>query len=82
MGGGVLIKVQNFRVGQGGDHRSPWEVKMRDGIGHKLAEILQEQTIGGHGRWSPDEGTTFLSMPRWRPWEHIGGGDEGWAQTN
>ena len=47
---------------------------MRDG--HKQTEISVVETIGGHGRWSPDEGTDFLSIPRWRPSEPMGGGDE------
>ena len=47
---------------------------MRDG--HKQTEISVGETIGGHGRWSPDEGTDFLSIPRWRPSEPMGGGDE------
>ena len=32
---------------------------MRDG--HKQTEISVVETIGGHGRWSTDEGTGFLS---------------------
>ena len=28
---------------------------------HKQTEISVVETIGGHGRWSPDEGTGFLS---------------------
>jgi hypothetical protein len=35
----------------------------------KQTEILEVETIGGHERWSLDEGTGFLSMPRWSPWE-------------
>jgi hypothetical protein len=35
--------------------------------GHKQTEISVVETIGGHGRWSPDECPEFLSMPRWRP---------------
>jgi hypothetical protein len=53
---------------------------MRDG--HKLTEISAVETIGGHMRWSPDEDTEFLSMPRWRPEEPMGGGDERWAQAH
>ena len=62
-----------------GDHGSPWEVEMRHG--HKQTEISVVETIGGHGRWSPDEGTGFLSRPRWRPKEPMGCGDERWAQA-
>ena len=25
------------------------------------------ETMGGHGRWSAEEGTVFQSMQRWRP---------------
>jgi hypothetical protein len=32
---------------------------MRDG--HKQTEISVVETIGGHGRWRPGEGTEFLS---------------------
>jgi hypothetical protein len=53
------MKAQSFWVCQGGDHRSPWEVEMRDW--HKQTEISVVETIGGHGRWSLDEGTEFLS---------------------
>ena len=58
----MLRKAQCFRVCKGGDHRSPGEVDMRDG--DKLTEISVVETIGGHGRWSPDEGPEFLSKPR------------------
>ena len=81
MGGGVLMKALGFWVGQGGDHRSPWEVEMRDG--HKQTEISVVETIGGHGRWSTDEGTGFLSKLTIKNWSiaiiyhssSMGGGD-------
>jgi hypothetical protein len=38
-----------------GDHGRPWEVEMRDG--YDQAGILRVETIGGHGRWSNEEGT-------------------------
>ena len=34
---------------------------------HKQTEISLLETIEGHGRWSSDKGSVFLSMPRWRP---------------
>jgi hypothetical protein len=48
-----------------GDHGSPWEVDMRDR--YDQAGILRVETIGGHGRWSYEEDTLFLSFSRWRP---------------
>ena len=35
--------------------------------GRSLTEILVVETIGGHGRWSSDEGLGFLSMTEGRP---------------
>ena len=43
---------------------------------------LYVETIGGHGRWSSDKCSVFLIMPRWRPWESIGGGGVRQEQAN
>ena len=43
---------------------------MRDG--YKQTEISVAETIGGHGRWSPDEGTGCMSRlggDHRSPWE-------------
>jgi hypothetical protein len=40
-------------------------VEVKDG--QWLTEILEVETIGGHERWSFDEGSGFLSMTGWRP---------------
>jgi hypothetical protein len=40
------------------------------------------ETIGGHGRWSSDEGSGFLSMTEGRPWEPMGGGGKRGAEVN
>ena len=54
---------------------------------HKQTEISVVETIGGHGRWSSDEGPEFLSNfalyfasnidkagGHGRPWVFMGGG--------